>query len=340
MEPVMPVIVPEVIDLTLDETIIPQTEPIEIDNYIPVTPLYFQELLNTGTESHITWLLIKTLMNNIVKRFDAVIFGGAVRDLLRHDYASNAFYQLSTYDKYDDETIHPELSDRFLLPSDIDFFIKHSDYFKFKTYLFNRGFYYKGEKKMDLTYINDKLAFGQYTLIKAEIIYFDKKNKKMYPIKLDMILCNKVVIPPMDSDFNVNKLLMTNQGIVVFDCVWKYNEIKEYINKKEALCNSTISERRYEKLSRKGWKIIMNYSTFVFKLRKNLEEENCIICLDQLKVGELEVTPRHCKCIYSYCKNCIHYSLKTDDCLMCKKAMCLVEKKCDIMMYEKHQLLE
>lgn len=322
---------------SVQESVVESVQEFDDELYWPGAT--FEKMLATANESYITWQLISCLMRNIVKRYDAVVFGGAVRDLVRHNYCASKFYEVSTRDKYDDTTIHPELSDRFLLPTDIDFFIKHSQYDLFKSYIYRRGFYYAEEKKMDMTYINPQLVHGQYTLIKSEIIYFDKKNKKSYSIKLDVILCERVVIPDMDTDFSVNKLLMTRKGIVASKCDWKYEEIVKHIHAKEAYCNSTISDRRYEKLQKKGWKLITNYSTFVFKLRTNEEEESCIICLDTLKVGELEVTPRECKCKYSYCRSCLKYSLKSSQCLMCKQNMCENKKKCDILMYEKYQLL-
>jgi hypothetical protein len=327
-----------------------QNENIEVVSQTLVEPLvheetqmpsYFEDILDKGTESHITWLLIASLMRHIIK-CGAIIFGGAVRDSILHGFASREFYKLSTLDKYDDPTIHPELSDRFLLPTDIDLFITEKDHYNLKLHLYKRGYYYKEIKHIDLSYINPKLRHRDYELIKAEIIYFDKKNKKSYLILLDMIICHggKIVIPPMDSDFSVNKLMISRKGIVTMSCDWNYEQIEKHIHNKEAFCNSTISERRYEKLNRKGWKITMNYSIFVFKLRINEEEETCVICLDPLKVGELEVTPRDCKCKYSYCKDCIKYSLKSSQCLMCKKDMCLVKKTFDIIRYEKHKVLD
>ena len=318
---------------------------VQPDDEMPNDELYwpgsiFEKILDTATESRITWHLISCLMRNIVARYDVVIFGGAVRDLVRHNYCASKFYDVCARDKYDDPSVHPELSDRFLLPTDIDFFIRQSHYNLFKSYIYKRGFYYKEEKTKDLSYVNKSLVPGQYTLVKGEIIYFDKKNKKSYPIMLDIILCDRVVIPAMDTDFSVNKLLMTGKGIVASNCDWTYDEIIKHIHNKEAFCNSTISDRRYEKLQKKGWKLITNYSTFVFKLRTNEEEESCIICLDTLKVGELEVTPRECKCRYSYCRSCLKFSLKSSQCLMCKKNMCENKKKCDILMYEKYQLLD
>lgn len=329
-------------EMSQTETLPESKSEAEAHKTVPLMTSYFPEILDKGTESHITWLLITCLIRNLIKRFDAIVFGGAVRDSILHSHASREFYKLSTLDKYDDPTIHPELSDRFLLPTDIDMFITYHDHYNFKLYLYKRGYYYKETKKIDLSYINPKLQHRDYELIKAEIIYFDKKNKKSYPILLDMILCHhgKIVIPQMDADFSVNKLIMTRQGIVPMSCDWNYDQIEKHIHNKEAFCNSTISERRYEKLNRKGWKITMNYSTFVFKLRLNEEQETCIICLDPLKVGELEVMPRECKCKYSYCRDCIKYSLKSSQCLMCKKDMCLVKKTCDIKMYEKYQLLD
>ena len=326
----------------------------------PTSP-WFDEVLEKGNKTHVTWLLMSSLMRNIVKQFDAVIFGGAVRDLFLHSYTSRKFYKLyrseiydpesnesskpllykELADKYNDPTIHPELGDRFLLPTDIDLFMTKNNYYLFERYLYKRGYYFKQYKNMDLAYVNDTLTHGHYKLIKAEIIYFDKKNNKTYSILLDIILCDVVIIPQMDTDFSVNKLLMSKKGIYVNPtCDFNYAQIKEQIEKKETVCNSTISERRYEKMNKKGWKIKMNYSTFVFKLRVNEEEETCVICLDLLKVGELEVTPRECPCKYSYCKDCLKYSLKTEGCLMCKQTMCAHKKDCDIKMYNKYKLLE
>ena len=309
------------------------------DTFVPLLPSCFSIILAKGTESHITWLLVTCLMNNIVSRFNAVIFGGAVRDLIRHSWAARKFYEVSSLDKYD-TNIYPEFNDRFLLPKDIDFFMSYSQVGPFTKYLSKRGFYYKEYKGLDLSYINTALAKHQYKLIKAEIIYFDKVNKKSYPILLDIILCHEVIIPQMDTDFSVNKLLMTREGIISFSSEFKHDEIIKQIHNKEAICNSTISHKRYEKMNATGWKVTMNYSTFIFKLRVNKEEETCVICLDTLKVGELEVLPKKCKCKYSYCKECIQYSLKSTQCLMCKNNMCMVQKKCDIMMYEKYQILD
>lgn len=338
----------DIASVTLSESEIKASENEDLIDYWQSTP--FEFLLESGSDNHIKWLLVTTLMRNIVSRFNAVIFGGAVRDSIRHSYASRKFYSelkkptpltKSIQEYYDDPTLYPEYSDRFLLPTDIDFFMAEKYHMSFKKYMYKKGFYYKEVKSFDLSYINSNCLSGQYRVLKAEIIYFHKKTNKSYPIMLDMILCDKVVVPEMDHDFSVNKLLMTTKGIVVTPtCEFNYGQIRDQIENKVALCNSTISEKRYEKMNRKGWKITMNYSTFVFKLRTNTEEETCIICLDKLKVGELEVLPRECKCRYSYCRDCIKYSLKSGGCLMCKKEMCMRKKLCDIEMYEKYQIVE
>jgi len=351
--------------VTVTEHVSEHKPDIEDSNQFDYQTKSFEFIVESGSENHIKWLLITCLMRNIVSRFNAVIFGGAIRDSIRHSYASRKFYselkkqrtkekdtKVSTETKestlqsrsiqecYDDPTMYPEYSDRFLIPTDIDFFMQESEYVNLKLYLYKRGFYYKEVKKLDLSYINDKCNFGQYKLVKAEIIYLSK-NHKSYSIMLDMILCDTLVIPQMDDDFSVNKLIMSKKGVLVNPlCEFNYGQIKEHIHNKIAMCNSTVSEKRYEKMNTKGWTIKMNYSTFVFKLRTNIEEENCIICLETLQIGELEVLPRQCKCSYSYCKECVKYSLKIDGCLMCKKEMCMRKKMCDIEMYEKHKLLD
>jgi len=305
------------------------------EQYIPKD---FHGILANGTETHIKWILIKSLMHNVVLRFGCVIFGGAVRDFIRHNYASCKFYKSCNSTKYDDPLILPEWNDRFLIPSDIDLFITKSQHDNFKKYLYTKGYYYTEIKKCCLSYINPLLHNGQYTLIKCEIVYI--ANGKIYSIKLDTIIClsSTIVIPHMESDFSVNKLIMTQDGIFQHNCNWSYDDIELHIQNKEAYCYSDISPIRYEKLNKKGWKTIMQYSTFIFKLVNT--EETCVICLDPLKIGDVEILPRKCKCKYSYCYNCLKYSLKTTSCLMCKKEMCFHMKKADIKMYEKYKLLE
>lgn len=64
----------------------------------------------------------------------AVIFGGYVRDKIRHDHVAQQFYEHPSVeenlrdrelsDMYADRTFLPELADRFLYPKDIDCFMK------------------------------------------------------------------------------------------------------------------------------------------------------------------------------------------------------------------------
>lgn len=305
---------------------------------------YFNDLLKTGSDTHIQWHLVHNMMNTLVRRFDVIIFGGAVRDSILHSHAAGKFYFLCEntdvkIKDYDDPLIHPELSDRFLIPNDIDFFIDLKKYTKFTKYLHEKHFYFKEKRSIDLSYINANVTDGDYRLIKGEVVYFNQKNNKPYFIQLDIILCRETKIPPMNSDFSVNKLILSKVGIESNLPNSSFQDIKQQIHKKEAYCDSSITEKRYEKMCAKGWKVIMNYSTFTFKLRVNEEEETCVICLDNLKVGELEVSSRVCKCKYSYCKDCLKYSLKSYKCLMCKIDMCIRKKECDIKMYEKTNLL-
>jgi hypothetical protein len=83
---------------------ISETDETIDDNYVPDEceqicwpGSTFQTILDTGSKSHIRWLLTTTLMKNIVNRYDAVIFGGAVRDLLLHQYTASKFYNLCNF---------------------------------------------------------------------------------------------------------------------------------------------------------------------------------------------------------------------------------------------------
>ena len=68
----------------------------ELPDYSFSSSNTFDEILKIGNKYHITWLLMNSLMHNIIKQFDAVIFGGAVRDLLLHNYNARQFYKLYT----------------------------------------------------------------------------------------------------------------------------------------------------------------------------------------------------------------------------------------------------
>lgn len=307
----------------------------------------FELALKIGNESHIRWLLTSEIIRKITKYYKGVVFGGAVRDMILHDNAAEKFYKLCS-DKpayndpklYNDPTLYPELSDRFLVPNDIDFFITHSEYKEFKKYLYRRGFYYRELYKKDLTYLNQSLSsYGKYTLTSVELIYYNKVHKNTYIVMLDAILCYDTVLPQMDKDFSVNKLYITHNGMAANeDCKWTYDEIRQHILNKEAHCDSTISDKRYKKMNKPGWKLIINYTSLQFKLRTNEEEETCVICLEDLKVGELEVKTKTCKCNYSYCKECINTIIKSNKCLMCKTETSIDKKMCDIKMFKLYQL--
>ena len=90
--------------LKMSQTELPGSSQHESSKTI-IMSSYFPKILDKGTESHITWLLITCLIRNLIKRFDAIVFGGAVRDSILHSHASREFYKLSTRDKYDDPTI-------------------------------------------------------------------------------------------------------------------------------------------------------------------------------------------------------------------------------------------
>jgi hypothetical protein len=71
--------------------------------------------------------------------------------------------------------------------------------------------------------------------------------------------------------------------------LYKLDDIIEQIKIKTATCDSNTALYRIEKMQQKGWNIIINYSTFVFKIRTNEEKEHCIICMDDLTAGDLEI---------------------------------------------------
>ncbi len=85
-----------------------------------------------------TWKLNKLIANIILKN-NGIIFGGWVRDSYLHDKYSQDYYSLNISNDilhnpefYNDKSFYPNLSNRTLIPKDIDAFMTELNFNKFK----------------------------------------------------------------------------------------------------------------------------------------------------------------------------------------------------------------
>ena len=275
------------------------------------------------------YLLTKKLIAQIIT-YEGSVFGGAVRDIVLHDHHATKFYE--TYDptSYQDPTIGPEYSERFLVPKDIDFIIKVDKVKGFMERLYQLGCFINIKKTRDMSYFMEIEPF-QYELRKMTVLL------NGHIIHLDMIVCfDEFSFPPM-HDFDVNQLVQNYNGISKkseLNLDYLLNQVKN----KVATCSSSIHPYRIEKMREKGWTILIQYHTFVFQNRINPQKEHCIICMDDLEMGALEAKETGCDCNYSYCKKCLDHSLQLN-CLLCKKDVNKDYRFIDVNVFKKYGIL-
>jgi hypothetical protein len=283
---------------------------------------------DTYTNSKNKYLFTRLLINKIIQH-EGAVFGGAVRDHILHRYHADQFYKKYDAALYNDPKVAPELSERFLVPKDIDFMIKIEKVDDFMKTLYKMGCFINILKK-DLSYFT-LVEPGEYQLRKLQVCF----NNQL--ISLDMVVCfGEFVFPPMNHDFDVNQLVQKYK-ITTKNGNANSKEICLQIEKKIATCTSDIPQYRIENMISKGWIVVIHYYTLKFQIRTNEMIEHCVICMDDLEVGRLEVKEKNC-CNYSYCKKCLHHSLKLN-CLMCKKEVDKVQREMDITCFEEFGIL-
>ena len=305
------------------------TTPTEL---IPIST-EFIPISTMSTDTHTLaskqkYLFTRRIMNVIIQHGGAV-FGGAVRDVILHSYHAAQFYEKYDPLLYNDPKVAPELRERFLVPKDIDFMLKIENVESFMKTLYQIGCYIKILKKKDLSYFTD-VEPGEYQLRKLHVVF----NGLL--VGLDMVVCfGEFVFPNMNHDFDVNQLLQTHK---LSAKKGDLAEISKQIEKKIATCNPYTLHYRIENMMSKGWKVLVKYNTLRFQIRTNEMLEHCVICMDDLQVGGLEVKESLCECNYSYCKNCLQHSLKLN-CLMCKKEVDKIAREMDISCFEEFGIL-
>lgn len=222
-----------------------------------------------------------------------IVFGGFVRDFILHEDAANKFFSEYDVSEYNNQKIAPHLSDRFLVPSDIDVkFQNREQYICFKNELTQKMSYRitvgRGTYTMDMVSLflslelklQDQPFSFATTLLRNQF----KDCVKIVPggqFKVDVIFSNEHTL-----DFECNGLVMDLDGIRIgselgreispFGKFRKLEQVKSDILNKRAVCVSFI-QKRWEKMDLKDddWEIC---GCLVHKIKKSECGEECIIC--------------------------------------------------------------
>lgn len=298
------------------------------------------------------WKLINYIIRHIVES-DGVVFGGAVRDTIRHNYCSTRFYKKhnNDMDKYDDVEFDVENIDRLLVPRDIDCYFKSKE--DFEEFRDNLG--------KDNYFVDScSSAYNEVceTFSKTKLYIKPKMHKLLYymlkdagvdlstlRVEVDVMWLNNGVelSHPFEAmDFDVNCLIFDKHSTAVdengkyttygeymprlnqwaqdginnaYEHSKKLHDIIENIIKKKAVIINHMRPR-VAKMIDKGWRIV-DSKTFQ-PLVAIPKDEPCLICLSD--VTHANHYMRKC-CNAHYHDKCLQKVLAScTSCPQCRKA--------------------
>ena len=293
------------------------------------------------------------------------IFGGYVRDKIKHDDAAEKFYESMYKDgisvgcaefqhKYNDNTVLPEHNDRCLIPSDVDCFMNSSNLEKmmktlekkkFKVTIkksgpANRYFFVDSNNndisslqhtKISVTFdcsdlLKDILCFKDF-MIDVDIIHTDNIEKNMYDILSSNFdfECNALIITS-DNEYKLAKTISISLNPM--EKIEKIKSIISDINNNKAII---IQENNIDvPIYRLGKMISKGWKicSAYFEIMKDEQYDgHCIICH-----GEVETDKHHikdCGCDARFHMGCYLKMIKHEkfkhECPMCK-GCCIIKK--------------
>ena len=249
-----------------------------------------------------------------VSNHGGYIFGGYPRTMILHDTAADAFYNKSPASEYSDPTVHPELSDRFAVPNDLDIvFESKREVEVFVETLKNTG-YKVLIGRCDYTSLSgptigsatqpDKVIF-ETLYVSHDFPEWMGSGYRDLHIKLDVLCANdstpwyKILSQMGQIDYRCNGLVLTpsdtyqlhphlNEGNF-FNRMSAYqkhkfiNEEIEYIVKKEAYVAEQGTQpdiKRTLKMLDYGFEIKGEDSVMVGYNHPEVSDKACLLCLD------------------------------------------------------------
>lgn len=280
------------------------------------------------------WKLFKTLLDRCIN-YNGTVFGGAVRDGIRHNIYSKQFYEEENpRESYNDISVSPHTLGRLDIPHDIDMLILRKDYLNFIKNI-SSDYCVRVLRSRDSSYIDDtieKNAYTQNCLQVVQLVQYSTHDISIY-IKIDLLIQENSDIPLFQPckriDFDVNSLYLNKiKGIhlnsilsrgYIQDAV-KISEIYKNIYSKKAFMLH-CSENRCMKMKFYGWDINFVSDIFIYYLNETYDGD-CVICQEKIPDDKCRVRFKDCKCDFRICLSCLLTNCpKLNSCPLCKKKM-------------------
>lgn len=301
-----------------------------------------------STNNKVHWRMVSDI-KSIIAECNGVLFGGAVRDSVIHDYFAIKFYTESDNMEYDNKNAHPESWPwRCLSPCDIDTVMSTENIEVFK----------KALKKKDYTivpiivnsamprqygnFFDSGLLHNKY-IIKVKmhplITEFTNANMKIPCVHIDVIhkggLEAEKAFPLGDIDFECNSLIITPRNTIELPDKTKQNPITK-LKKLQSIIDDIQNFiarpvkpelYRFQKMIAKGFTVIDRHLIVYPKSVSVKTEEHCIVCFADFSTAELQVKNKCCNARYH--KECYALSVKRSTteydniraCIMCRQAL-------------------
>jgi hypothetical protein len=261
--------------------------------------------------------VIREVAEMAVANGNGTVFGGYVRDFIRHEHAAKKFYASHKKETYTDPSVSPDTLDRLVVPNDIDVhFESDADYRVFRTAL-RSNFYNVRVTRIENVYTSDCLVRHLKLRVNLELgandvarcVFKGKSGlaKEVFmaellrrissssistePFDIDVLISGQRDPPFTDLDFQCNGLVMNATGIGL--CKWLkngrtptgiYRMLDTIITdiKSNRAVVETLKRSRWDKMAGKGWDIM---GGGVEKVKK--QGEICTLCLEDLQPDEV-----------------------------------------------------
>ena len=256
-------------------------------------------------------------------KYDGLIYGGAVRDLMLHNIHAKEFIKKyrNTTDQYADESLSPETLGRLVIPKDIDCLINERESNELVLYLMQH--YFLKVKEVNNLYFTSK----NYKHLKLTVLF----HTKSICVHIDLIIQKtpgELKMPCTNLDVDVNGLVMYSGGIRLNEYLRKgcpilnadtIQTILDHIRQKKAVAIDGCSSYRFYKMHKYGWDVQFTSTIFHYYIGEPYDGD-CIICKDKIPDDMCCVNYKECRCDLRMCLKCIleHYT-KLKKCPLCNE---------------------
>lgn len=297
------------------------------------------------------WKAMTSLAAEIVGE-GLTIFGSYVSTHIIHNDHAERFYEVADHDLYDDASCQPELSGRFVVPSDIDVICSKEQYKAMMEHM--KGKYYiRHTKKMDMSYRAWMCGKGEYYLHTTDVICV--VSDVYVRVSIDFVVqCKGGVLDlPNKVDSDVNGLLLSKNGLRIHQSVRDFYprmisdtflliKVISKVLKRECTVRSAVQkaeeawgvipERRLQKLKDKGYALSIKYAQIHFI--QEVYDGECLICLNPLPASNCKFSG--CDCNYRFCVGCMGKTVEAETapkCPLCRAEVNLDKASIDLAVF-------